>query len=466
MEMILSEDGRYRSYESSEKVQELISLIKKRFIRTDGLLARTYPTNENTRTLFDNFDDIVPFFLYFGEAEFLLEQTRLIEKMELDIVDICALHGVVMARNVDEWIGGLYALWKTTGDKQPLKLLKESLAFIEKYMLVEGNLFAAYYVDNAEVGRYVESWASGFLEDLFEMKDDFPELFDIGRMVLMKWISSDYFKQYGLFPYRVFTNTGVDLFQKHVVSWSSPIVRNSRPPSRGTDPGFRGKARDVLRKIRFFGINGRYSQMMKSNSTCAFALLEAYRATGESCWKESLGRWLKSATECFYENGKVYSEFLPKRQLKSYPAAGPAFIFVDVICDSAYFIEEFKEYMGVAKDILDYNWWNRMANGLIPIAAGGKVAHIDNQVDFSVSMRRYGEISGDRKYLQKAVTLMENVIAEHSSPEGYISYSGNLNLNNNVIDPKYNALLLKGFINIMTIEDSLYAEHYSLFKDR
>jgi len=34
------------------------------------------------------------------------------------------------------------------------------------------------------------------------------------------------------------------------------------------------------------------------------------------------------------------------------------------------------------------------------------------------------------------------------------------------IDPKYNALVLKGLINIITMDEVIYPKYHSLFKDR
>jgi hypothetical protein len=84
----------------------------------------------------------------------------------------------------------------------------------------------------------------------------------------------------------------------------------------------------------------------------------------------------------------------------------------------------------------------------------------------SISLRRYGELTGDDRYLRRSAELAECVIREHYSPEGYFTFSGEIN--NNLIDPKYNALLLKGMISLLTLDQSLYQnpDLYSLFKDR
>ncbi len=101
---------------------------------------------------------------------------------------------------------------------------------------------------------------------------------------------------------------------------------------------------------------------------------------------------------------------------------------------------------------------------MIPYHDGVEFAHVDSQVDFAVSLRRFSDISGEKSYKKISVDLTKKVLKLHYSPDGYLTYSGNVV--NNAIDPKYNALLLKGFINLITIDEQLYSEYYDLFKDR
>ena len=128
--------------EINSRAGEVINLFKERFINSDGLLARNYPVTN--RTIFDNFDDLAPFFLYFGEKEFILSQIRRIRALKKDICSLCASDGVLISRNLDEWPGGLYALWQETKDDDVLSLLTESLDFIAKNLLRDGFLSAAY----------------------------------------------------------------------------------------------------------------------------------------------------------------------------------------------------------------------------------------------------------------------------------------------------------------------------------
>ena len=203
---------------------------------------------------------------------------------------------------------------------------------------------------------------------------------------------------------------------------------------------------------------------MKSNSTCAFTLLEFFNATKDQYWEECLKRWLENTLATFCLNGKIYADYFPKMKLRRDAGVTPAFILVDVICDAAWFIPEFRKYLPKAEEIINYYWERRLPNGLIPYHDEGVFAHIDSQVDFSISIRRFAELSEKSEYKNRSIELSEKVISSHYTSEGYVTYSGIKPLNN--ISPKYNALLLKAFINLLTIDEPIYPQHYSLFKDR
>ena len=450
----------------NQKAEELIHIIKTRFVTKDGLLARTCPVSK--RTLFDNFDDIVPFFIYFGETDFLLSQVKIIRKQGESLISLCAENGVLVTRNIDEWFGGLHSLWEKTGDRITYGLLKESVEFVLTKVIRNDFLSAAYYPESGYHATYYECWSSGLLETFCEMRAEFPQAFEQAQRILKTWLQEDYFLKYMLFPYRVFSSPIKRNIQKKLLSNFSPIRRYSMPPPPfGRGIGYALKA--ILKKVIFHASNGLYSQLMKSNSTCAFTLLEFFKATNDNLWSDTLLKWINSAIHFFCDQGKVFMEVNPKSGVRRDAGITPAFIIVDVLCDTLFFaVDLFKNdkerLLKKAKNILDYHWDNRLENGLLPYHDNGLFAHIDSQVDFAVSLRRYFELSGDEDYKHKSIKLTKRVIDQHYSPDGYYTYSGEIT--DNVIDPKYNALLLKGIINLITIDDPIYPDFYSLFKDR
>jgi len=445
-----------------QRARELINLIKTRFITADGLLARNYPVT--SQTLFTDFDDIAPFFIFFDETEFLLSQVRIIREKNKSLLSLCSVNGVLTARSIDEWFGGLYALWKKTADDITYGLLRDSVEFVLEYLMKDGFFSAAFYPETKKAVSFYEPWSAGLLETFCEMREEFPTAFEQAQKVLRSWVQDDYFNSHYLFPYRVYSSPIKKFIQKKILSRFFPSRRNSKLPPCKTYV-----LKRLVKQFLFYSTNGLYSQLMKSNSTCAFALLEFYKATGDQFWLQNLLKWINSAIENFCDNGKVYMEFVPKSRSKRDAGITSAFILTDVICDTVYFagghIAQYGDrFMPVVREIIDYAWQSRLENGLVPYRDGGDFAHIDNQVDFGVSLRRYAQLSGQQIYKNRAVELTERVLELHYSPDGYFTYSGNVP--KSVIDPKYNALLLKGFANLVTIDEPLYSHYYSLFKDR
>lgn len=454
------------------RAAQLINLIKTRFVLPNGLLSRQYPPRD--RTIFDNFDDLAPFFLFFGEEEFLLKQVRLIRKNGDTMISLCMEDGVLATSAIDEWFGGLHALWTRTRDPSVFELLNESVEFVLSH-LFDGDFLSAAFVRNRGPMPFYEPWSAGLLETFCEMRGEFPQAFERAQTTMRAWVNEEYFKRYGLFPYRVFRSKAKNLMHHFALSHLPP-----RSHTRAVSPARSKKPRELLRTalmhFRFETTTGWYSQLMKSNSTPAFTLLELHRATGESFWLDCLERWIKAALEAFCEGGLVYSEYLPMVRRRCDPAATPAFIMVDVLCDAARaHPERFERHLSHARAILDEHWQQRGAAGLIPEATGSTHApqahtraHIDRQVDFSVSLRRYAELTGDNAYRARAATLMLAALERHGTPDGFITFTSDSPLSEvtRVIDPKYNALVLKGLANLLTLDEPLYGKYDALFKDR
>ena len=472
--------------EIRQRVSELIALIRNNFLNPEGLVARDYPPGQ--RTLFDHFDDWAPFFLYFGEEDFLRSQLALVSERGENLVSCCSEDGVLVTRNVDEWFGGLYAVWKATGDRNAWALLRASVNFALEKLIHGKFLTAAYYVESGRRVPYYECWSAGLLEALCEMRQEFPAAFEAAQRILRAWIQDEYFERYHLFPYRMYLSMSSRLMQRWLVS-RIPIPASQRPSKRlplqplslrgilkqlrrqvcGDKPprGHRTSAlaEEICREVYLRCLNGYYSQLTKSNSACAFALLEFYLATGEELYLHALDSWLEAALGGFCEGGKVYLQLYPASNFrKREPGAAQALILVDLICDASFYLPAFRKWLPRAKEILDYYLEDRMDNGLIPYHVGGEYAHLDSQVDFAISLRRYGELNQNAHYLELSANLVQKALQQHYTPDGYLTYSGKVG--KNVIDPKYNALLLKGMIHLLTLHQPLYPDLVDLFKDR
>jgi len=447
--------------ETRARARELINIIKTRFVRPDGLLSRSYPPSQ--RTIFDNFDDIAPFLIYFGETGFLVEQMGILAKNNESTLSLVARDGVLRARDLDEWLGGLYAVYKATGDNTCHRLLSDAVTFVLDNMIEDDFLSAVYLVDHGKAVSYYEPWSAGLLEVFCEMREDFPMAFDVSLAIMKRWINDDYFASYGLFPYLMPRSSIRKLLKKSLFRNSVPAGIYATEPAIPSKLGLKSMAVYMVERFRFETYSCWYSFLMKSNSTPAFCLLELYLATSDNFWRDALYRWINSATRAFYDSGKVYMEYHPANGAKKDPSVVPAFILADIICDASA-LAGVTGHLDTVEDILDYQLGRRAEPGLIPMNESSQTAHMDHQIDFAISLRRYGQLSGDESYSEKSIRLTKTVLEKHYSPEGYFTYSGKQA--SAVIDPKYNALALKGMINLLTHDSPIYPGLRDIFKDR
>ena len=73
MDLVRKKHARMNYLDYRATASFIIGMFKTVFINSDGLISRINPPSN--RTIFDNFDDIAPFFLFFDEEKFLIDQT-------------------------------------------------------------------------------------------------------------------------------------------------------------------------------------------------------------------------------------------------------------------------------------------------------------------------------------------------------------------------------------------------------
>ena len=105
-----------------------------------------------------------------------------------------------------------------------------------------------------------------------------------------------------------------------------------------------------------------------------------------------------------------------------------------------------------------------MTNGLYPENRYTKIAHLDANVDFCVSLYKSGVII-DESFKKDALELKQSILERFRTPNGYVLY---VDENNKIVDDriivKYQALLLKLFLLKEDLKTS--DKEWDLLKDR
>ncbi len=454
------------SAQAVDIAKQIINNFKTRYLNHDGFVSRTYPASQ--RTLFDNFDDLAPFFIYFGEEEFLVEQVRRASRFSFDT--LLAQNNLIYSYFTDEYLGGLYALWRRTRDKEVKDVLDQAIDQTTAYFMDDNDLFGTYDIRKKRKYRFRYYWSAGLLETFLEMGADYGYLQERVEVITKTWMDNPYFEKHGFFPFRWNVDLPCAAFYEFLAN-QGRIRRNQ--PQRLDNRGWVKKCLSNFKEPFAFHYlsSGLFTQIMKANSTFIFTLIELFRRTGNGEYKKVVVRWIKSVRQKMIKNDVVFGFYFPKGVVSD-AALTHTFIFVDILMDTYVFVERDPAYIQLAKTIIDKRLKTRWSNGLIPISPEEDIDHMDQIVDFAISIRRVGELSKDTWYLKISKELIEKVLCLHQGEGGFythVSRDGQpVHLRANAIDPKYNGLLLKGLVNLLTLNQKMYEsnELVDLFKDR
>lgn len=432
---------------------KIINNFKSEFINCDGFISRDYPPSK--RTIFDNFDDIAPFFIYFDELPFLQDQ---INKLNTDNFDYLFFDNLIYSFKIDEFLGGLYSVYKVNKNSKTKKIINNFLKFLEDKFLIDNHFFGVYDKRKNETYRIEYPWSSGILETFIEMKDDFPYLKDYSTKIVDRWIESEYFKKFKLFPYNFSDH---NFFQKTL-----KIKQQQFPFS---------KKNNLKSSFKIFYNQNiqspKYSRIMKQNSTLIFTIIELYRINNSLRYKEVVSNWINSVNDKLIHDNILYGEWFPNNNYFD-DNITHTFIFIDIICDYLTFIEYNKEYEEVGKRLIDKRLNRLTKNYLVSENYKGFITHIDSCMDFAISIRRFGEITNSNEYLDISNKILHSILKLHKYKFAYATFyedgKGILEIKKNTIDPKYNGLLLKGIISLECQNKKIHESKYihDLFKDR
>ncbi len=446
--------------------KQIINNFKTLYLNQEGLISRTYPVSQ--RTIFDNFDDIVPFFIYFGEESFLVEQVHRAERFSFET--LLAQNNLIYSYLIDEYLGGLYALWKRTGDKTTKRVLDQAVNQVTTYFINNNDLFGVYDIDKRKGYRFRYYWSAGLLETFLEMAPDYEQLEGQVEDIVKTWLVNPYFEKHGLFPFRWNVDLPCAAFYELLARHGR--IRRNQPQRLSSDGWMRSRLSRCKEPFTFHYLNsGLFTQIMKVNSTFIFTLIELFKRTKKEEYKEAVLRWIASVRQKMIKDDIVFGLYFPGGVVSD-TSLTHTFIFVDVLMDSYVFVEQDPSHLRLAKAIVDKRLKTRWDNGLIPISPDTDKDHIDQIIDFAISSRRVAEVSGDLIYLEASRDLIEKVLCFHQGKEGFYTHVNQqgqpVHRDSNTIDPKYNGLLLKGLINLLTLDQKMYEskELTDIFKDR
>lgn len=439
--------------------KDLIRLIENKYLNRKGILSATYaPTDIH---LLSDLDDFIPFFLYYGELNFVKDQI-LKSKRLIHLSDLVMKNCRIVSYMNNEFIGGIARYYKMTLDGSVKPLLDRAMKGVKKLLTRDGVISSYHNISNQKTSSISAPISGGMIEVLIDNADLYPDLGEIAYDSLDMWISSESFERYGLF-----------LSKYHIKSklWNKIFFLTHMPIPL--------KVQNRI-GVNFF-MNGAWNNLVyhmpigikvqtaKDNTNMVFSLIEAFRKTNYRRYKDAINRWIKIFSEKMIKDGRVYRYW----QLYGRPKfveLDHCFPVLEILCDTYAFVDLNKFYLKLAEEIIttcvnEIRW----QIGLFPKMAGGKYNHLDIQTDFVVSFQRLYELTGKSEYAKMSDDLFQNILKYHYTENGFMtSIDSEGRVRNPKIEPKYNALLLKSYIIMEDKKFRIYDSdfNHSLMKDR
>lgn len=458
--------------ESRVRAGRVIAQFKSGFLNDDGLISRTYPAS--SRTILDNFDDIAPFLSWWGQNDLLLDQVKRLTPAHFD--GLLPTGNLLYSYKIDEYVGGLNAVFEATGEASVRALRDDAIEKCWHYFSDDDVGLAEFYdYDSRSRSPFFSPWSAGLLETFLEIKEQ--DMAARVSAILDLWWSHPYVKETGLFPFRGSFDPlqdGSERFWAARGRWAdeAPILwdRNSGSGLRGILKSSRTVS--VCRRAAWqWTRSGRWSQLMKSNTTPIFLAIELYARTKDVRWRERILRWFEAVRASLVSPDGVYPTTRKGDDIRVASLVA-GFITIDAACDAWWFVERNEPLLRMAVEIAENCLEWRWENGLIPMTPRADRDHLDGQVDFSISLRRLGELTGNERFMTESVSLLRAAIERHDTGDGYCTHvrrdGSVVVLPANTVDPKYNGLLLKGFLSLCTLDRPIYGDSglSDLFKDR
>jgi len=290
------------------------------------------------------------------------------------------------------------------------------------------------------------------------------------------WISTKFFKKFGLFPTKYYIG---DRFLNFLCmnSYLPRIKSSSRlykfNYSEYYKFGYRGIKKHIVDIIHSIP-NSRMAFFEKGNSNFAYALIAAYQATNNNIYKDALIKMAKSLGKIIGENNYITRPMLLGRHIdrgrNNYDISlDQNEAVIDLLCDIYCLVDRDESYLRLAERMAEYWVGLRWDNGLVPNLPEAGFDHIDNQTDFSVALYRLYELTGKQRYREIGREIFDAILKYHHSEKGYIlSVNKEGQICNRLVMIRHNALFLKCFILYGTDNPKIYKNNnlHDLMKDR
>jgi uncharacterized protein YyaL (SSP411 family) len=427
-----------------KEARRVIDLVKNSFVSSKGylFLERT-GLKILDKHIFPDLGDFIPFFLYFGEEEFVKEQVDLYarERKGPYLVSQFASLGMkelVKSYEYTDLILGLGAWWEVEKqDASRKKILDETVGAADKAFAIFGN-YRSFYYPPFHIGLPVIDTRDATLIECFttiyrSTKDE--KYLERARAIYATLIQTEFFREHGLFADYVPTS----LLARRFLADRTEVRR---------------------------------ATICKNNSNALFALLDLYQVTKDEKVLHTLETLMNAVlTKVRGSDGGIAERFIPEKPTGSaYLTA--SFPIIDFLCDFADAHPPVREQaLKEARSLADFWISQQGETGLFPLRPNKPETFFDSETDMCVALYKLAELTKEQKYYQAAERCLAGIIKYHGQADYPLAVRVD---NGEVVDEtqrtKFLCLLLK--LLILKIEEakgnSIFGTPYlfELLKDR
>lgn len=424
-------------FDYKKEARKIIDLLKQDFTSTSGYFFLERRGNIIVSNhIFPDLGDFLPFFLYFGEDDFITSQINLLKKILKDerLISEFSSFGIknlVKSYEYSDLILGLYDYYLYSGTNENHNFLLKNIEIIIKSFNFNKNLSSFYLpkykihfpVVDTRDGTFIEIFA-----ELYVLEKD-KKYLDIAENIYRQLKLSSFYKKNKLFPIYIPTN----LFAS------------------------------VLRSNKFKSV-----AICKNNTNTLFGLLSLYSIVQDEDVLVDIYNIIFEIKKVAMVDGFGVIQN-PLRE-ENYATLTASFPLIDFLCDFYMTIKD-QEMLILAEKIALY--WIKLQGktGLFPLYSNGIESFLDSETDMYIALYKLHEITGNEKYKESAEKCLDGIIRFH----GANNYVLGVNIDsgdvlNSTQRTKFIALFLKALILGIELQkgSKIYENKklFNLMKDR
>lgn len=371
------------------EAMRVINLLKTDFLMSDGSLClEKVGESKRPNHIFPDMGDFLPFFIYFGEKDFVEKQIKIFQSLQQDGFWISEhstwwFKNLVKSYEYTDLLYGLLSFYGFKKDSFSQTLLESNV----QHAITAFNLCgrpSSFYLPKQKKHFPVLDSRDGMFIELFVDLSDLTgenEYLEIAQN-LFKWlIKNDFYERYSIFPkFSVF--------------------------------GLMGVTAKVLKPEHF-----NQAEIMKYTTNCLHAFSALYRKTGKEEIYKEITKIISSLKKYVINSGGVAKFFIPN-QPAGEAFLGSSFSLLDFLCDFYYYFGR-EEDLILAQEIADFWLVKQGQTGLFPLFASQNYSFIDFETDMSVALSKLFELT-NKKIYQTAVEKCLDGIFKHHATKNYI----------------------------------------------